>query len=105
MYKIVAIGDLPNIRALSLIGVEWYPEAKAEDALKMVKSDKSVAILIISDDVYNRFAEFLESIKRPEFSVIVLGRAEGFFLKSLERKIERALGVRIFTAEEGVKGR
>ncbi len=105
MYKIVAVGDLPNIRALSLIGVEWYPEGEAEEALNRVKNDKRVAILIVSDSVYKQFSELIESIKRPEFSVIVLGRAEGFFLKSLEKKIERALGVRIFTAEEGVKGR
>ena len=97
MYKIAAIGNLPHIRALALIGVEWFDEnEEVTQKIRDIISNKEYAILIVSEDVYTKHQELLDSVSRPEFSVVILGKDEEKASKVLEKKIERALGIRIF---------
>ncbi len=97
MYKIAAVGNLPHIRALALIGVDWYENNKNVAAvLSRVVKDKEYAILIVSEEVYEDYKDILENVNRPEFSVVILGKDEEKASQVLERKIERALGIRIF---------
>ncbi len=97
MYKIAAVGNLPHIRALALIGVEWFDENdEVTQKIREIISNKEYAILIVSEDVYVKHQELLDNVKRPEFSVVILGKDEEKASKVLEKKIERALGIRIF---------
>ncbi len=97
MYKIAAVGNLPHIRALALVGVDWFSESDdVEGILKQIISSREYAILIVSDEIYNNYQELLEKSSRPEFSVVILGKDEEKASKALEKKIERALGIRIF---------
>lgn len=102
MYRIAAIGNLPHIRALALVGVEWFDEEEVSPSdIRGIISDKSYAILIVSEQVYLKYKHILDNIKRPEFSVVILGRDEEKASDILERKIERALGTRIFEHGRG----
>lgn len=97
MYKIAAVGNLPHIRALALIGVDWYENDKnVAEVLSRIVRNKEYAILIVSEDVYEQHKDILENVSRPEFSVVILGKDEEKASQVLERKIERALGIRIF---------
>ncbi len=97
MYKIAAVGNLPHIRALALIGVDWYEDDKnVADVISRIVRDKEYAILIVSEDVYENHKDILDNTGRPEFSVVILGKDEEKASQVLERKIERALGIRIF---------
>jgi len=97
MYKIAAIGNLPHIRALALIGVEWFEEGdNTEGIIADIIKNPQYAILIVSEDVYTKYKELLDSVNRPEFSIVILGKDEEKASQVLEKKIERALGIRIF---------